>query len=268
RSYVYGSDQRAWPASWTQLERVKRLSADRDHLDKFEGFPPYCDAALRRAFAIEQAGFGPTLHRIRRGFARFAWIEGRPLAACDLNEAILTELARYCAFRSRTFPAADGDPAALEAMLRVNVEETFGVDIGDRIPLAIETPVVPDARMQPHEWRARAGRMIKFDGHGHGDGHLLPGPTDVCWDLAGAIVEWNMDAHAQDALVSLYERLSGERVRSRIDSFVAAYAACRIGEMSLARMSADELERTRIERQRALYGRRLERVLQALGLLD
>ncbi|HEX4355281.1 MAG TPA: hypothetical protein VHZ95_20260 [Polyangiales bacterium] len=268
RSRLYGSDQRDWPASWTQLERVKRLSADGRHLDKFEGLPPYCDAAIARAFALEQAGFGPTLHRMRRGFARFAWLDGRPLSARDLNPTILTELARYCAFRTRTFPATGATPAPLEEMLRVNTEETFGIDIGDRIPLAIETPVVPDARMQPHEWSASAGRMIKFDGHGHGDGHLLPGPTDVCWDLAGAVVEWNMDSHQEDMLVELYERLTGARVRSRLDGFIAAYAAVRIGEMSLARMSADELERMRIEQQRALYGCRLERQLQARGLLD
>jgi hypothetical protein len=268
RARVFGADEHSWPASWTQLERIKALSEDGRALDKFEGLPPYCDAAIARAWALEQAGFGPALQRARRGFVRFSWVAGRAAQSGDLDPAVLAELARYCAFRLRTFGVASADPAPIAEMLRVNIEETFGVDVGDQIPIAIEAPIIPDARMQPHEWCfSRQGRLIKFDGHGHGDGQLLPGPTDVCWDLAGAIVEWDMDDDQRDALVSRFERLAGIRVRSRLDSYLVAYAALRIGEMSLALPGARDGEATRIAFERARYGRRLERLLQARGLL-
>jgi hypothetical protein len=262
RRRVFGTNQRSWPASWTQLERIKRLSADGQCVDKFEGLPPYCDAALARAWALEQAGFGPALHRVRRGFARFEWLDGRAAQSGDLGPHVIAELARYCAFRLRTFAVRDADPTAIEHMLRVNIEETFGLDVRDTFPIAIDAAVVPDARMQ------QRGRLMKLDGHGHGDGHLLPGPTDVCWDLAGAIIEWDMDQAQQDAFVSQFERLAGLRVHSRLTGFLVAYAALRVGEMSLALASAQYGEIERIAFERARYGRRLERLLQARGLLS
>jgi hypothetical protein len=269
RRHVYGPDQRAWPASWTQLERVKRLSEDGHCVDKFEGLPPYCEAALARAWTLEQAGFGPALLRTRRGFARFEWVDGQAARSGDLDASVIAELARYCAFRLRTFGVSSADPEPIADMLRTNVQETFGVDVGDRIPLAIVAPVIPDARMQPHEWCfSQRGRLMKFDGHGHGDGHLLPGPTDVCWDLAGAVVEWDMDRHQQDALVTRFEQLTGARVRSRLTSYLVAYAALRIGEMSLALLSAQCEEIERIAHERARYGRRLEGLLQGCKLLS
>src|SRR5262249_44771754 len=56
RRTAYGTDAAAWPACWSQLERVKRRSADGQALDKFEGLAPYCDGALERAAALAQAG--------------------------------------------------------------------------------------------------------------------------------------------------------------------------------------------------------------------
>jgi hypothetical protein len=269
RRRVFGSNQCSWPASWTQLERIKRLSPDGQCVDKFEGLPPYCEAALARAWALEQAGFGPALHRVRRGFARFEWLDGRAAQSGDLDPHVIAELARYCAFRLRTFAVRDADPAPIEHMLRVNIEETFGLDVRDAFPIAIDAALVPDARMQPHEWCfSRRGRLMKLDGHGHGDGHLLPGPTDVCWDLAGAIIEWDMDQAQQDTFVCQFERLAGARVHSRLTGFLVAYAALRVGEMSLALASAQYAEIERIAFERARYGRRLERLLQARGLLS
>jgi hypothetical protein len=268
RKRVFGADPLRWPASWIQLERIKWLSEDGRSLDKFEGLPPYCEAPSARASALEQAGYGPALQCCRRGFLRFEWIEGRAARSGDLDRSVIAELARYCAFRSRSFAVADADPAPIIRMLRANIQEAFGLDVGEQIPIAIETPIIPDARMQPHEWCfSSGGRLIKFDGHAHGDGHLLPGPTDVCWDLAGAIIEWEMDPSHRDALVAEFERAAGARVRSRLDGFLVAYAALRVAEMSLALLGAAAPEALRLSRARARYARQLERLLQTRGLL-
>ena len=42
--------------------------------------------------------------------------------------------------------------------------------------------------LAPHEWlRLDDGNVRKTDAIAHGDDHLFPGPTDIAWDLAGAI---------------------------------------------------------------------------------
>jgi hypothetical protein len=259
RKHVFGADTGHWPASWTQLERVKRLSHDGRWIDKFEGLGPYGEAALTRARSLADAGLGPDLTAAHSGFARFAWIAGRPACSADVGPQSLEALAQYCAFRTRAFAVRAADAGPLREMLRVNVEEAFGCDLGDRLPLEITTPIVPDARMQLYEWCVRAdGRLYKIDGHGDGDGHLLPGPADVCWDLAGAIIEWNMDTAQQAAFVRRFEQLSGEPAAQRLDHYLAAYCALRMGELTMALLSANAEEGARLRAACVTYTTRLE----------
>jgi hypothetical protein len=77
-----------------------------------------------------------------------------------------------------------------------------------------------------------------------------------------------MDQAQQDTFVCQFERLAGARAHSRLTGFLVAYAALRVGEMSLALASAQYAEIERIAFERARYGRRLERLLQARGLLS
>src|SRR3974390_1143501 len=105
-------------------------------------------------------------------------------------------------------------------MLRVNVFEEFG-DQADVNGGEIARPVVADARMMPHEWlRDRDGQIWKTDLASHGDDHFYPGPTDVAWDLAGAIVEWRMDETANEVFLTRYRRLSGDDARTRLPFFL------------------------------------------------
>src|SRR5207302_4552914 len=80
-------------------------------------------------------------------------------------------------------------------MFRFNLHQAFDIDWDfDPALLATKNPVLVDGRMQPHEWiRSKDGTIIKVDGCTHGDDHFFPGPTDIAWDLAGAIVEWSLD---------------------------------------------------------------------------
>ena len=38
---------------------------------------------------------------------------------------------------------------------------------------------------------------MKVDAAAHGDDHGFPGPVDVAWDLAGAVVEWELGGAAR-----------------------------------------------------------------------
>jgi hypothetical protein len=264
RKAVYGEDAAAWPACWTALERIKRRSSDGLWLEKFEGFAPYRDEPFERACRLAQAGYGPSPTWLGHGFVRYPWLAGKAMRASDLDAQTLRELARYCAYRTRAFGARDVDTAGLERMVQTNVDEVLGVKVGDRAKLIVERPVVPDARMLPHEWRlSPTGKLTKLDGHAHGDGLLLPGPTDICWDLAGVIVEWNLSLAHQQQFVHDYATLSGDRPHRRLPAFVLAYCAQRVGESFVAGCDSVLVER---ERHRAACERYRGMIARILGL--
>lgn len=264
RKVAYGADAAAWPACWTQFERLKRRSADGQWLDKFEGLAPYGETAFERAGALAQAGFGPTPTWQGHGFVRYPWLPGRPARASDLDGQLLRELARYCAFRTRELRVDDAPTRGLELMLQTNLDEAFGVELGDRLQLQVERPVIADARMQPFEWRLSGdGRLLKTDGDSHGDGPLLPGPCDICWDLAGAIIEWNMNRAQLEQFILDYVRLSGDRAHKRLPAYLLAYCAQRLGETHVAARGSDPEERARLLNAQQVYRDQLEHWLTA-----
>jgi hypothetical protein len=168
------------------------------------------------------------------GCARYQWIEGERLRKDDLDEAVIGRLAEYCAFRAREFVAEAGvqEGVDLESMARVNLLEEFGCDeIGCDLSLLNRGPkIVTDCRMQPHYWlRTPAGKIIKTSGNLHGDDHLFPGPCDIAWDLAAAIMEWEMGECVANHFLSLYESRAGDNARARVSAFLIGYAAFRMG---------------------------------------
>jgi len=97
--------------------------------------------------------------------------------------------------------------------------------------------------MHPHEWvRAADGaadrKTWKTDAASHGDDHFFPGPTDIAWDLAGAIVEWELDAAASAFLLAEYRRRSGDDAEARLPGYLLAYALFQLG---YAEMAADAM---------------------------
>src|SRR5207302_1884179 len=147
------------------------------------------------------------------------FLQARPLRARHLSAVILERIAEYCAFRARDFRVNDGPPQQLEEMVRVNLAKEFDSAVAPQIELGdllSKNPVLTDGRMQPHEWLLQAdGRILKTDAISHGDDHFFPGPTDIAWDLAGAIAEWQMDSQAADFLLARFAQLSGDDPRPR-----------------------------------------------------
>ena len=125
-------------------------------------------------------------------------------------------------------------------MLRFNVAEEFGVELGERARLPqAGRAVLVDGRMLPHKWirvSAEGRRYIKCDGASHGDDHFFPGPaTDIAWDLAGTIVEWNAGYEACQRLLERYRQRSGDDAAPRLANYLLAYAVFR---MAYAKMAA------------------------------
>jgi hypothetical protein len=116
----------------------------------------------------------------------------------------------------------------------------FGADI--HVNLQLQRPVLADGRMQPHEWiLGEDGSMLKTDSGGHGDDHFFPGPTDIAWDLAGAIVEWRMKPALALEFLEHYRKASGDDPRARIDDFIRAYSVFR---WAYCKMAANAMQGT------------------------
>jgi hypothetical protein len=202
---------------------------------KFEGLGPYADGARARAAALAAAGFLPpgSGEDAGAGYLAYPRLAGRPLAAADLSPEVIGRLADYCAFRAEAFPAAGADLAPLADMMRVNAARELGRETA--LSLELPRPVVPDARMAPHELcAAEDGTLYKLDSVGDGDDHLLPGPTDIAWDLAGAIFEWAMPPPAEAAFIDRYRARSGDDPRERLDAYLFAYGLFRTAYWKMA----------------------------------
>jgi hypothetical protein len=222
------------PASWTQLEMSKFLSADRSLFYKFEGFGRFGGEIGKRARRLADAGLGPEYLGSDSGFGVYRMSPGRLLKPADLSPELLRHLARYCAFRLREFPADDSQPSALDEMASWNWSLEFGPSPTPEA-LQVEHRVFCDARMMPRKWLASPdGRLLKLDSVAHGDDHFFPGPCDIAWDLAGTIIEWKLDRPEQEYFLEEYRRASGDEASSRLPSYMKAYVAFRFGWSKMA----------------------------------
>jgi len=233
------SRESEWPAAWTSFERLKYLSSGQDEprILKFAGLGHYGNAVFQREKRVAAAGFGLMPREESDGFISYPWLSSarrtaRPLSSRDLSAQILARLAEYCAFRQRAFTAELSNLDALEKMARHNLQQ-LGFDLP--IDLRLELPVIADGRMQPHEWLLTAeGKLLKTDSGSHGDDHFFPGPTDIAWDLAGAIVEWKMNDEQRAEFMALYHRATGDDASARIDGFIKAYIVFRLAYCLMA----------------------------------
>jgi hypothetical protein len=255
------SNKSGWPASWTSLERLKYLSLDKNHerrMFKFAGFGHYGDVVFEREEKVAAAGFGLVPRAESDGFVSFPQIDGRPLSASDLSAAMMVRLAEYCAFRLRAFAIELSDLKALQQMANHNLHE-LGLDVA--VDLRLAHPVIADGHMQPHEWlQSHDGDLLKTDSGGHGDDHFFPGPTDIAWDLAGAIVEWQMNEQQTTEFLDYYCRASGDDASARIDGFIKAYAVFRLAYCLMAADAMRESdEQPRLQRAADVCRTRLMR---------
>jgi adenine/guanine phosphoribosyltransferase-like PRPP-binding protein len=259
RDRLFGSESE-WPASWTSFERLKYLaSAERGgepRLFKFAGLGHYGEQVLEREEKVAEGGFGPRPRQESDGFVSYRWIEagigGRPMSSADVSRDLLACMAEYCAFRLGAFRVAPSDLNALQQMAEHNLHE-LRFDLP--VQLRLERPVIADGRMQPHEWLLTGDcRLLKTDSGSHGDDHFFPGPTDIAWDLAGAIVEWRLDEQQAKEFLDLYFRASRDDARDRIGGFIQAYAVFRCAYcMMAANAMQGSDEQSRLEHAAAGY---------------
>jgi hypothetical protein len=262
-------DQRAeQPACWPEMDAAKFWSPDRKNVFKFEGLGEPGRQIRQRSWITHEAGFGAPVDDAGDGMSCYEFVPGRPLDRSDLSTLVLDRIAEYCAFRAREFShdrAADGQ---LEEMVRFNFSQETGRDWpADAQSLRTDHLVIADGRMAPHEWiRSQDDKLIKIDASQHGDDHFFPGPTDIHWDLAGAIVEWNMDADAEEYLLSRFRAKSGT-IPHRTQLFSLGYSVFRASYCKMALMStAVESEKSRLESAFQFYRAKIDNSVRQLEI--
>jgi hypothetical protein len=252
-------DESAWPACWPSFERLKYLSGkgDGNRFYKFLGLGHYGDQIFGRERCVAAEGFAPAPSIEDHGFISYPFLNARPMRSEDLTRQTLELLATYCAFRLRTFAIPSANLSALQEMAEHNLHE-FNLDLP--VALRLESAVIADGRMQPHEWLLSGEvKMLKTDCGSHGDDHFFPGPTDIAWDLAGAIVEWRMSAPQAEAFLEIYRRASGDDAQNRIADYVNAYAVFRLAYCTMAANAMEGTqEQRKLEQSAELYRTRLQ----------
>ncbi len=233
REFVY-RDEATWPAVVAAFERRKLRVTRSDGsatLWKFVGL----------------AVPGTTL-----GFARTPWIEGEPLRREDATPETIAFLGRHLAVvAGPPLPPNEADAAKerLWGMLRTNAEEA-GIALDIPACSAVGGPSAGDYRLAPGEWRRSPdGEIVKVGRIAPTLDHTLVGRQPLAWDVAGAMVEWDLDDPTGLPPVPPRE----------LRFYRAAYAAIRIGQCAM--FAGDGAEGHRLRREAAFYRAALERLL-------
>ena len=159
----------------------------------------------------------------------------------------------------------------LREMAVTNVGEALGPHAADGMNALIddaigfsEPKVAVDGRMLPHEWLATPDGVMKVDALEHHADDFWPGCRDVAWDVAGTIVEFNLQPSEVDWFVSSYARSSHDlTIRKRLPLYEAAYLAYRVGYTGLcAATLGDPVEAAAFTRLADRYHRLLAVRLQ------
>ena len=259
-----------WPACWRQMERLKFLSPDGATLYKFEGLGRFGREVRERSQRIAEFGFGCRGENAGDGMTAYACVRGHPLRANDLNQETVSRIAEYCAHR-REFVAPDPVRQQLPEMVAFNLDQEFGAPPPlDLEPLVCDRPIVTDGQMHPNEWmREENGHIIKLDAATHGDDHFFPGPTDIAWDLAGAIVEWRMETDAANRLIARYKELTEDDPSTRLPAYLLAYSVFRMGYCKMAaEAEKGSAEAARLDLAYRFYSENVERQLAVSNLCN
>ena len=265
---------------WQERRKFLAPARDGSWLVKFIGLGHGARERFGCARALAEAGFSPAVAGLCHGFMVERWHGGMaPLSAGRLGDAALrarlvAHLARYIAFRARTFPAPDESGASLQALCdmgRQNCSEALGTHsahawdgfardatrLGHRVQR-----VRTDNRMHAWEWLASSAAILKTDAVDHHAGHDLVGCQDPAWDVAGAAAEFGL---ADSEVTRLRNGLlqEGCAIDAELLAFyMPAYLAFQLGHYEMAAQDARvAVERSRLAAQRERYACALRRHL-------
>jgi hypothetical protein len=272
RRRVYPFDHE-FPTVCAPFERTKYLitTAAGSLFWKFAGLTGHAEHDFARLTSLAQNGWTPPPLAIEHGFLATRWTPmNGPLTTDDASDAgVSNALARYVIDAAGPPLSPDEQRqslARLRDMLHWNARESLGDAAADRAnkwsdwmaarPHSHPVARYGDGRLAPHEWlSAPDGRPIKTDCTGHDRDHTIVGPQPVAWDVAGALVEWQLDSLPLPASAPLDP--------AEVPFYRAAYAAFRFGQCTLCAsfLAPGDPDRVRLLDAAARYRAELERSL-------
>jgi hypothetical protein len=275
RRFRYGSEEE-WPAIVPAWERRKFVvSADGEQfLVKFAGLGSIGEEKLAIARTLDSKRFVPKPVGLVHGFLVEQWSDDA--APLGEGEKPLGEIARYIGTRARLLPAASGSGASVEELLtmaRRNVSIELGAGLARKLERwrarELEQRIVrvrTDNKLDRHEWlRTRSGALIKTDALDHHQAHDLVGCQDLAWDVAGAIVEFDLGQSEIEQFIAATQEWARRDIDHDLLEFChRAYLAFRLGQMRLgATMTEDPAERGRLTRRGDRYAAELQHLLES-----
>jgi hypothetical protein len=273
-----------WPAVAGQFESMKfRVTNARGAqvLWKFSGLgcapmheQTLAELAMSRASLLAKQGLVPQPLGSFRGFIAMPWIDGQRLTLADRRDpAVLAHIGKYLV-------RSQGEPLSLEEirsarsrlaeMLYWNAKELLGDKFSSRAqqlaeiaPTADPPRASGDGHLAPCEWiRTTEGAILKTDCFGHDCEHTFIGRQPFLWDVAGALVEWDLITESAEPMLSAMRDEGASIDLERLAFIEAAYSAFRAGLMSLAaQQTVDVPEKIRLARAVQFYTARLRRSL-------
>ena len=282
---LFYSSEGDYPASHVQQERRKYLvSVGQERwLLRFLGLGPHTRELLARARTLAKAGLVPSVGALVHGFTLARWAEGMPSARGGQERpALLDALARYLTLLARDFRVcherAGASVGALLHMSIINTQELLGQDCAGELERfraqlpalhARACPVAIDGKLDAHEWLITPdGQAQKTDALDHHVGHDLIGCQDPAWDVAGAVVELELDGGELERLQAAMRDGAGFRVkRAELLFYELAYLAFRAGHAALASSSLAQVAPRESLRMHAAAQRYTGTLRQRLGSL-
>lgn len=251
-----------WPPSITASERRKFLAVvdGEPLLLKFAGLGEIGEEKLRIAQQLAVDDFVPEPIALVHGFLAERW-RGDTSPFLDEKPSI-SRVAVYIGSRAKLFPANPGSGASIAELLEM-ARRNISLELGDEAVHSLKPweaqlaeldarvlRIRTDNRLQLHEWlRARDGVAIKADALDHHQAHDLVGCQDLAWDIAGAIVEFDLDQVQTEALIGFAEEAALRPIDRQLLAFYRlAYLAFQVGQFRLgAAMVDDRAEKERLK---------------------
>jgi hypothetical protein len=274
-------DTEAPPAHpWQERRKFLTHGGGGMWLVKFIGLGHGARQRFECAKALAAEGFSPEVAGLCHGFVVERWhaemgpLTSEHLGRTALRARLIAHLARYIAFRARSFPAAGESGASLQALCdmgRHNSIEAFGTGSGDawdgyashakQLQGRVKR-VRTDNRIQAWEWLADDERLLKTDAVDHHAGHDLVGCQDPAWDAAGAAAEFGLDAAELGQLLDGLRRHGCPIDAELLGFYTPAYLAFQLGYYKLAAQDAPSpIERARLSAQAERHAHALCRQL-------
>jgi len=237
------TDRAAWPAAYPAFERPKllaQLSDGRRLLLKFYGqvLCPDPSAELVRWSdrAAEQriAEGGTRVERIH-GYLVRPWFEGQILTRADKSPALLSALAEFLAARPWQRRRAAKNPA----------DAYYGCS----------------GRLAPEDWIRSANTALrKLPETLQGYDHTAIDAQPLGWDLAGAIVEWDLSEPEARRLLALFSGRSALPIElGDLVEHVRRYAQFHAERAAFCAQQATDEDAARLRAECARYSEWIEK---------